>query len=229
MTPLQDRPGSPATGFEGGISGLGLADLLQLKAQHRFSGCFRIQYQSEQGRIFFREGEIVHAEQGALSGEAAFCEMLSQRLQAVVRPFLFEPATYEEIVKLVWESQKTPIDDIENFITTAKTYNFSPEVIRSKLEGAQWSCKQRAFGNLALNVFEAYQTQLHKLGKIDFEDMINEAIVALENSPELCKDVYDHILVDFHASGLRRVLASGIGRGSGRAKSLFTIKSHENT
>jgi DNA helicase-4 len=127
----------------------------------------------------------------------AFCEMLRQRLQAVVKgPFLLESATYEEILKLVWDSQRTPIDDVENFITTAKTYDFSPEVVRNKLEGAQWSSKQRAFGNLALNVFEAYQAQLHKLGKIDFEDMINEATVALENYPKLCKDTYDHILVD---------------------------------
>jgi DNA helicase IV len=127
----------------------------------------------------------------------AFYETLRQRLQAVVKePFLLESATYEEILKLVWESQKTPIDDIKNFITTAKTYDFSPEVIRKKLEGVQWSSKQRAFGNLALNVFEAYQAQLHKLGKIDFEDMINEATVAMKNSPELCKDAYDHILVD---------------------------------
>jgi DNA helicase IV len=127
----------------------------------------------------------------------AFHETLRQRLQAVVKePFLLESATYEEILKLVWESQKTPIDDIENFITTAKTYDFSPEVIRNKLEGVRWSSKQRAFGNLALNVFEAYQAQLHKLGKIDFEDMINEADVALKNNLELCKDAYDHVLVD---------------------------------
>jgi DNA helicase IV len=126
-----------------------------------------------------------------------FFALLRQRLQEAVKvPFLLELLTYEEILELVWASQKTPLDDIENFITTAKTYDFSPQVIKKKLEGAHWSSKQRAFGNLALSVFEAYQAQLIKLGKIDFEDMINQATIALENDPELCKNSYDHILVD---------------------------------
>ena len=126
-----------------------------------------------------------------------FCELLRQRLQKVVRePFLFTPLTYEEILQLVWQSQKTPIDDIQNFITIAKTYDFNPENIAEKLEDAQWSDKQRAFGRLALNVFQAYQTQLHRLGKIDFEDMINEATVVLDNNSNLFRNVYDHILVD---------------------------------
>jgi DNA helicase IV len=126
-----------------------------------------------------------------------FCELLRQRLQKVVKePFLFTPLKYEEILQLVWEAQKTPIDDILNFITIAKTYDFNPESISKKLEGSRWSVKQRAFSRLALNVFQAYQTQLHLLGKIDFEDMINEASVALNNNPNLCRNVYDHILVD---------------------------------
>jgi DNA helicase IV len=126
-----------------------------------------------------------------------FCELLKQRLQKVAKePFLFTPLKYEEILQLVWEAQKTPIDDIQNFITIAKTYDFNPENIAKKLEDSRWSAKQGAFGRLALNVFQAYQTQLHRLGKIDFEDMINEATIALDNNSNLCRNVYDHILVD---------------------------------
>jgi Domain of unknown function (DUF4388) len=65
-----------AGGFDGGIAGFGLSDLLQLNAQNRFSGCFRVQHGDRSGLIFYRDGEIVHAEQGARVGEEALCELL---------------------------------------------------------------------------------------------------------------------------------------------------------
>jgi hypothetical protein len=65
-----------AGGFDGGIAGFGLSDLLQLNAQNRFSGCFRVQHGESAGLIFYRDGEIVHAEQGSRVGEDALCEML---------------------------------------------------------------------------------------------------------------------------------------------------------
>jgi DNA helicase-4 len=103
---------------------------------------------------------------------------------------------YEEILELVWNSQKTPIEDIQNFITIAKTYGFSPEKIAEKLEKERWSTKQLAFGRLAVHVFRAYQAQLKRLGKIDFEDMINEATAALENDKSLYANFFDQLLID---------------------------------
>jgi len=126
-----------------------------------------------------------------------FCDLLRKRLQKTVKKQLFFiPLTYEEILELVWQSQKTPISDIAHFITIAKTYGFKADDIAKKLSSEKWSTKQLTFGRLALNVFRAYETQLDKLGKIDFEDMKNEATAELENNSELCKDIYDHILVD---------------------------------
>lgn len=126
-----------------------------------------------------------------------FCELLREKIQNVVRKqLLFSSLTYGEVLELVWQSQKTPIEDIENFITIAKTYGLDPNDIAEKLNNGKWSTKQLAFGRLALNVFRAYEAQLDSLGKIDFEDMINEATAELENNSELCKDLYDHILVD---------------------------------
>ncbi len=74
---LADELSIRAEGFEGGVAGLGLSDLLQLNAQNRFSGCFRIEHEQELGVIFFRDGEIVHAERGELVGEDAFREILA--------------------------------------------------------------------------------------------------------------------------------------------------------
>src|SRR5215831_10835878 len=64
-------------GFEGEVAGMGLSDLVQLNARIRFSGCFRIRHGDDLGLIFFRDGDIVHAEQGKKSGEEAFFEMLA--------------------------------------------------------------------------------------------------------------------------------------------------------
>jgi Domain of unknown function (DUF4388) len=64
------------SGFEGGVAGLGLADLIQLNAANRFSGCFRVRHDDRVGLIFFRDGDVVHAEQGGKVGEEAFCDIL---------------------------------------------------------------------------------------------------------------------------------------------------------
>jgi len=71
------RAPSAADGFEGEVAGLGLPDLLQLNAQSRFSGCFRIRNQGSLGLIFFRDGEVVHAEMDGRTGEEAFRAVLA--------------------------------------------------------------------------------------------------------------------------------------------------------
>ncbi|HEX9051228.1 MAG TPA: DUF4388 domain-containing protein [Anaeromyxobacter sp.] len=71
------EPNRIADGFEGEVAGLGLSDLVQFSAQNRFSGCIEVVYDGRRGLIFMREGEIVHAEQDGLAGEAAFYEILS--------------------------------------------------------------------------------------------------------------------------------------------------------
>ncbi len=73
-----DHPLRSATaGFEGEITGLGLSDVIQLDVMNRFSGCIDVQYEDRRGLVFLKDGEIVHAEQGGLSGEAAFYEIVS--------------------------------------------------------------------------------------------------------------------------------------------------------
>ncbi|WP_052571918.1 DUF4388 domain-containing protein [Geothrix fermentans] len=59
-------------GFEGAISHLALADVIQLEGQNQFSGSILVVYQEREGQVFFQQGEVVHAEVGTLSGEEAF-------------------------------------------------------------------------------------------------------------------------------------------------------------
>jgi predicted regulator of Ras-like GTPase activity (Roadblock/LC7/MglB family) len=63
-------------GFEGAVAGLGLSDVIQLNGQNRFSGCIAVHYDISTGLVFFRDGEIIHAEQGAHVGEQAFYEIM---------------------------------------------------------------------------------------------------------------------------------------------------------
>ena len=75
MAVADDSRGAPS-GFEGGVAGLGLSDLIQLNAANRFSGCFRVRFDDRVGLIFFRDGDVVHAEQDGKVGEEAFCDIL---------------------------------------------------------------------------------------------------------------------------------------------------------
>jgi len=52
---VADDSRSKPSGFEGGVAGLGLADLIQLNAGSRFSGCYRVRHDDRVGLIFFRE------------------------------------------------------------------------------------------------------------------------------------------------------------------------------
>lgn len=59
-------------GFVGAVSGMSLADIIQIKGNNRYSGSLVIEHLGKSGMVFLREGEIVHAEQGELAGEEAF-------------------------------------------------------------------------------------------------------------------------------------------------------------
>jgi hypothetical protein len=76
--PLPDNSvKSTSDGFEGEIPGLELSDVIQLKANSRFSGCIAVVYGQSRGLLFFRDGDIIHAEQDGKVGEEAFCCILA--------------------------------------------------------------------------------------------------------------------------------------------------------
>jgi len=53
-------------------AGLELLDVIQLKGVSRFSGSIAVQGPDFSGHLFFRDGQIIHAETGDLTGETAF-------------------------------------------------------------------------------------------------------------------------------------------------------------
>jgi len=66
---LQQSGGS---GFDGALSGMTLADLIQIKNLNRFTGCLTVEHGRQKGVIFFRDGDLVHAELDDKIGSAAF-------------------------------------------------------------------------------------------------------------------------------------------------------------
>jgi predicted regulator of Ras-like GTPase activity (Roadblock/LC7/MglB family) len=59
-------------GFVGAVSDMSLADIIQVKGSNRYSGSLVVEHRGNTGVIYFRDGEIVHAEQATLAGEEAF-------------------------------------------------------------------------------------------------------------------------------------------------------------
>ena len=65
-----------SSGFKGSVAGLSLTDVIQLKGHNRYTGAISVEYGDSQGIIHFVDGEIIHAELGAESGEQAIYEII---------------------------------------------------------------------------------------------------------------------------------------------------------
>ena len=61
--------------FQGSLRELPLPDIIQLVAVSGKTGAFLIEDGEGDGRIYLRDGQIVHAETGGLSGEEAIYEL----------------------------------------------------------------------------------------------------------------------------------------------------------
>lgn len=57
--------------FQGSLNDVKLPDIIQLMSVSAKSGCFVLQQNEQEGRIYLESGQIVHAKVGNLSGESA--------------------------------------------------------------------------------------------------------------------------------------------------------------
>ena len=65
------------TGFDGEVSGMSLTDLLQIKAMGRFNGRIVVEQNGNSGHLFFRDGDLVHAQLDLFEGKDAFARILA--------------------------------------------------------------------------------------------------------------------------------------------------------
>ncbi|MGD8860750.1 MAG: DUF4388 domain-containing protein [Myxococcales bacterium] len=73
---LEERSGGAKTRFTGALGDMGLVDLLQTIDNSKKSGVLYLSSDAQQGAVYFRDGELVDAELGALRGEKAVYRML---------------------------------------------------------------------------------------------------------------------------------------------------------
>ncbi|RMH93246.1 MAG: response regulator, partial [Calditrichaeota bacterium] len=64
-------------GFRGSIADFQLADIVQLNCLGRITSTLKVRGEGGEGTIYFRDGNVVHAEAGHLEGESAFFYMMS--------------------------------------------------------------------------------------------------------------------------------------------------------
>lgn len=131
--------------------------------------------------------------------EGVLIEKLKEKLIEVNPSIRFIPLSYEQLVEDTSEfevKKKDILDLIISFIQIAKSNYLFVDDILKKLKSRKYSRKQRAFGKMAVQVYESYQKNLRKKGQIDFNDMINLAIDLIKRNPEKYLKMYDHVLID---------------------------------
>jgi hypothetical protein len=72
-------PANTTTRFRGTMEGVRLLDVVQLCCRTAATGCLEVKNGRNRGVLWFRSGEIVHAESGALRGEEAALTVLTWR------------------------------------------------------------------------------------------------------------------------------------------------------
>jgi hypothetical protein len=70
------RAAASAGGFTGRLSGLDLPSLVQMCATNAVTGVLRIRKDDDTAEVYFKSGNIVHADCGGLNGVAGFNEIL---------------------------------------------------------------------------------------------------------------------------------------------------------
>src|SRR6266498_1733973 len=84
----------PEEGFRGVLRRVGLQDVLQMECLARSSSVMEVSNTETQGNIFVREGQIIHAQAGDLTGEEAFNRLMSLTGgQFHLKPFVEPPTT----------------------------------------------------------------------------------------------------------------------------------------
>jgi DNA helicase-4 len=105
--------------------------------------------------------------------------------------------SFDEFVDDVFEynEKRGDIEDsFKQFIENAKTFDVAPEEIPDRLDRSK--PRQYHFGHCGREMLERYDAYLQRNELLDFDDMIYDAIEAIETDPASFQDRYDHVLVD---------------------------------
>lgn len=91
----------PEEGFRGVLRRVGLPDIIQMECLSRHSVVLFVSTQTGHGEIFIKDGSIIHAQAGELTGEAAFNHVLGLKGgEFDLRPYTEPPA---QTIEGQWE------------------------------------------------------------------------------------------------------------------------------
>ncbi len=110
-----------------------------------------------------------------------------------------EPLTKEQIqekIKEASDENEPLVESIMKFINIGKSNRLTTSSVEQSLILSKWNLAQTSFAKIVIPVWEKYQALLHEQGKIDFNDMINEAYDIAKRRKEDVVQMYSHILVD---------------------------------
>ena len=111
----------------------------------------------------------------------------------------FIPMTYEELIEKTdqCKEHRSQVSKLMlSFIQIAKSNFLRPDDISERLKTGNYNKREKLFGEIALEVYRRYEAYLEKEDKIDFNDMINDAVDLAKKNPERYNNMLDHILVD---------------------------------
>jgi len=124
---------------------------------------------------------------------------LKAMLKQLIPDIKFVPIPYEELIQKTHgfkDTRNQIVNLISSFIKIAKTNYLKVKEIEKRVKSRKYTTKQRLFGRLALEIFKQYQHYLKNEGKIDFNDMINQAVDLVKANPEKYLNKHDHVLID---------------------------------
>jgi DNA helicase-4 len=111
--------------------------------------------------------------------------------QVAINPIPVE-VLFEKINKLGLVQPLTGL--LSTFLNLYKSSGMSPEELTEKVRKTNNSPRTNAFVSIFTYVFKEYESELEKMGEVDFNDMINDATEYI--SKGLMKPNYGYILVD---------------------------------
>jgi DNA helicase-4 len=120
--------------------------------------------------------------------------LLTERLQALQVPVI--PVDPIDFINEVFDQNEKDkiVDTVITFISNARTNNITPEMIPARLNKKKK--RQYHFGYCAKMLLSEYTQHLTEQKKIDFNDMIYQAITIVKADPEQFYSQYDHMMVD---------------------------------
>lgn len=92
------------------------------------------------------------------------------------------------------EQEEDIKESFKRFIDNAKTFNIALEAIKERLD--ERIPRQYHFGRCGEIILRRYNDYLDRNNLVDFDDMIYDAIAAVEQHPDNYKNEYDQLLID---------------------------------